>query len=152
MKPLTRDKTVGFAVRLAGRLAVARRSVAEWRHDPAARGARLDRFRSLVATVATGVANFCYKLGLIGGATRGDRRWSAQGSCSASWTRHDVCLERQLRLPTRFAMHSGPAAGVLLATILVPAAWVADGEASIVVPIAQMGFVVAAMFGVAFFN
>lgn len=57
-----------------------------------------------------------------------------------------------IRPPAGFAGHSGPAAIVLIAAFLFMLHSLKHGDASVVVPIAQMGFVVAAVLGVVCFN
>jgi uncharacterized membrane protein len=49
-------------------------------------------------------------------------------------------------------MHSAAAASVLIAAFLFLLHGMRHGQASIIVPITQMGFGIAAMLGVIFFN
>lgn len=149
-EPLTAHKLAGFVLALAagwfllgggwhrdgGDLAAARRAL----------------IQVLIATLAVGAANFFYKLGVIGGATP-ETMLVAQALVFCSLVTVTTCARnRAIRLPRNFVWHSGPAAAVLLAASLFLLHGLKHGEASIIVPIAQMGFVVAAVVGVAFFG
>lgn len=106
----------------------------------------------LLATAATGAANFCYKLGLIAGATP-ETLLAAQALVfSGLLTLMTFLASGTIRPPAGFARHSGPAALVLLAAFLFLLHGLEQGDASIVVPIAQMGFVIAALLGALFFG
>jgi drug/metabolite transporter (DMT)-like permease len=105
-----------------------------------------------VATLATGAANFCYKLGLIGGATP-ETLLAAQAIVfSFLLTAMTYLMMGAIRLPRGVVRHSGPAAIVLIAAFLFLLHGLKHGDASVVVPIAQMGFVVAAVLGVVVFG
>ena len=56
--------------------------------------------------------------------------------------------DRKLRAPPTTFKYSAPAAIVLLGATICLLRSVAGGEASVLVPIAQMGFVVAALLGI----
>ena len=148
-EPLTVPKLLGFALALAtGWLLLggpAQRDV-----DSAA--ARRSLIQALVATVALGVANFCYKLGLIGGATPETLLAVQAAVFTGLATATTALVNRRLRPPKRFWKHSGPAALVLVAAFLFLLHGLKTGQASVVVPISQMGFVVAAVLGVIVFR
>jgi uncharacterized membrane protein len=149
-EPLTVRKIIGFLLALwAGWLLLG----GPLHRDGAGRGAAL---RSLVqvfvATVATGAANFCLKLGLLGGATP-ETMLAAQAVVFTSLvTATTYAMNGSIRPQAGFAAHSGPAAVVLVAAFLFLLHSLKSGDASVVVPIAQMGFVVAAVLGVVCFN
>jgi transporter family protein len=106
----------------------------------------------LVATLATGVANFCYKLGLIGGATPETLLAAQAVVFSGLLTAMTYWMTGAIRLPRGVVRHSGPAAIILIAAFLFLLHGLKHGDASVVVPITQMGFVVAAVLGVVFFG
>ncbi len=118
--------------------------------DPAA------AYRSLaqviVATVAMGAANFCHKLGLVGGATP-ETLLAAQAIvfCGLA-TVMNYAMNGTVRMSASVAIHSGAAAFVLMGAFLCLLHGMRHGDASVVVPIAQMGFGVAAVLGVVFFK
>jgi drug/metabolite transporter (DMT)-like permease len=146
---LTVPKGLGFLLALAtGWLLLggpARRDV-----DPAA--ARRSLIQALVATVALGTANFCYKLGLMGGATPETMLAVQAVVFTGLATAATALVHGRIRPPRGFAWHSGPAALVLVAAFLFLLHGLKTGQASVVVPISQMGFVVAAVLGVIVFK
>jgi uncharacterized membrane protein len=108
--------------------------------------------QALVATVAMGVANFCYKLGLVYRATP-ETMLVAQAIVFTSLaTAMTGATQRSLRPPRGVAPYSAAAAFVLLFAFLFLLHGLRHGDASVVVPIAQMGFGIAAVLGVVFFK
>ena len=103
--------------------------------------------RVLVATLAVGVASFTYKLGLRAGASPVSLV-AAQGLVAVTLaTAFSARLDRGVR-PSRTALLHAPVAAVLLVTaFILLAKGLQGGEASVIVPIAQMGFVVTALLG-----
>jgi drug/metabolite transporter (DMT)-like permease len=106
--------------------------------------------RVLVATVAVGIASFTYKLGLREGA-RPIALVVVQGGVAITLaTAFAAWIDRGIR-PSRAAWKHAPIAAVLLVVAFTfLAKGLEAGEASVVVPIAQMGFVVTALLGFAF--
>jgi drug/metabolite transporter (DMT)-like permease len=106
--------------------------------------------RVLVATVAVGFASFTYKLGLRQGAVP-ISLVVTQGTVAMTLsTAFAVHIDHKIR-PSRTALVHAPVSAVLLVvafTLLVKG--LERGEASVVVPIAQMGFVVTALLGFIF--
>jgi len=106
--------------------------------------------RVLIATVAVGFAAFTYKLGLRQGAVP-IALVVAQGAVALTLsTAFTAYLDRSIR-PSRPALVHAPVSAVLLVvafTLLAKA--LERGEVSVVVPIAQMGFVVTALLGFVF--
>lgn len=149
-EPMTARKLAGFILALAaGWLLLG----GAWHRGDGDRAtARRALIQVLIATLAVGAANFFYKLGVVGGATP-ETMLVAQALVFCSLVTATTCWSnRAIRPPRGFARHSGPAAAVLLAASLFLLHGLKHGEASIIVPIAQMGFVVAAVIGVAVFG
>jgi len=145
-EPLTAPKIAGLAlVCVAVWLLLA---------APARDGARVRTVSSLarvlVATAAVGVASFTYKLGLREGA-RPIALVVVQGGVAITLaTAFAAWIDRGIR-PSRAAWKHAPVAAVLLVVAFTfLAKGLEAGEASVVVPIAQMGFVVTALLGFLF--
>lgn len=149
-EPLTAAKLIGFGLSFAAGwllLAAPQKGQAV---DPAA--ARRSFLRVIGATIATGAGAFCHKLGLVAGAAP-ESLLSAQAIAFCSTvTVMTYMATGGIRPPAGFIRHSGPAAIVLIAAFLFLLYGLKGGEASVVVPIAQMGFVVAAVLGGALFH
>lgn len=105
-----------------------------------------------IATVALGAGNFCHKMGLHFGATP-ETGVAAQASVFCGLvTLITLTRDKGYRLPPATWKHSIPAALVLLGAFLLLLHALAVGPASVLVPIAQMGFIVTAALGVAVFG
>jgi drug/metabolite transporter (DMT)-like permease len=106
--------------------------------------------RVLVATIAVGFASFAYKLGLREGAAP-IALVVAQGSVAVTLaTAFAAYTDGGIR-PSRPALQHGPiTAALLVGAFTLLAKGLERGEASVVVPIAQMGFVVTALLGFIF--
>jgi drug/metabolite transporter (DMT)-like permease len=142
---LTPAKLVGLALALlAAWLLLAAPDPGSRRADPESRESLA---RVLVATLAVGVASFTYKLGLRAGAAP-VALVVAQGAVAVTLaTAFAARLDRGVR-PSRAALAHAPVAAVLLvAAFILLAKGLQLGEASVIVPIAQMGFVVTALLG-----
>ena len=113
----------------------------------ARRESRSSFVRVLVATVAVGFLSFTYKLGLRAGATP-IALVVTQGFVALTLaTGFTAYVDRRIR-PSRAAWSHAPIAAVLLVTAFIfLAKGLQSGEASVVVPVAQMGFVVTALLG-----
>jgi drug/metabolite transporter (DMT)-like permease len=149
-EPLTAAKLAGFALSfVAGWLLLGAAATGAASQPAAPRGSFV---RVLIATVMTGAGAFCHKLGLVGGATP-ESLLTAQALvfCSAV-TVMAYAMTGKVGLPPGSFVHCGPAAAVLVGAFLFMLYGLKGGEASVVVPIAQMGFVVAAVLGIAFFR
>jgi len=142
-EPLTAPKLAGLALVLLAVWLLLREPAGTYR----TRENRASLVRVLVATLAVGVASFTYKLGLRGGATP-IALVVAQGAVAVTLsTGFAACLDRRIR-PAPVAWRYAPlAAALLVVAFLFLAKGLASGEASVVVPIAQMGFVVTALLG-----
>lgn len=101
----------------------------------------------LVATVAVGILSFIYKVGLRNGAAPialvVTQAWVAVTVATA----FTAYVDRRIR-PSRAAWRYAPITAVLLVTAFIfLAKGLQSGEASVIVPVAQMGFVVTALLG-----
>lgn len=144
-EPVTAAKIAGLALALlAVWLLLASPGRGTRGADPESRESLL---RVLVATVAVGVASFTYKLGLLAGAAP-IALVVTQGAVAVTLsTAFAARLDRGIR-PSRAALRHAPIAAVLLVVAFVfLAKGLQGGEASVIVPIAQMGFVVTALLG-----
>jgi drug/metabolite transporter (DMT)-like permease len=109
------------------------------------RGASL--VRVLVATVAVGLASFAYKLGLRQGAVP-IALVVSQGCVAVTLsTGFTAYVEREIR-PSRVALRHAPvSAALLVVAFILLAKGLELGEASVIAPVAQMGFAVTALLG-----
>lgn len=142
-EPLTAPKLAGLALVV----------VAVWLllKEPAgnnrSRENRASLARVLVATFAVGIASFTYKLGLRGGAAP-IALVVAQGAVAVTLsTVFATFLDRRIRPAPVAWRHAPLAAALLVVAFTFLAKGLETGEASVVVPIAQMGFVVTALLG-----
>lgn len=145
-EPLTLRKTTGLVLALAAtRLLIEK--------EQSAGGSGALRTRSLVqigvATLAFGAANFFHTVGLRHGAVP-ETLVMAQAAVFMPLASIVVFLkDGRLAPPPRTLRFSAPAAILqLVATVMLVRA-IALGQASVLVPIAQMGLVVAAVLGIA---
>lgn len=149
-EPASGLKLGGFALAVAAGWLLLGGPAAERGSDEGAM--RRPLARVLLATVAAGAANFCYKLGLVGGALPETILATQAVVFTGLVTATTWAVNGSIRPPRGFAQHSVPAAAALFAAFLFMLHGLARGEASIVVPIAQMGFVIAAILGVILFR
>lgn len=147
-EPLTVFKVAGLALALlAVWLLLASPDSAKRSPDP---HSRASLSRVLLATVAVGVASFTYKLGLLAGAVPIALVVTQGGVAVTLATAFAARLDHGVR-PTRAVLSHAPVAAVLLvAAFIFLAQGLQGGEASVIVPIAQMGFVVTALLGFVF--
>jgi drug/metabolite transporter (DMT)-like permease len=110
------------------------------------------RHRSLVlvavATLAFGTSNFFHTMGLRHGAPPETLAVAQAALFMPLATVVVYVVDRKLRSPPVTFKYSAPAAIVLLGATISLLRSVAEGQASVLVPIAQMGFVVAALLGI----
>lgn len=142
---LTAPKIAGLALAFLAvwlLLAAPARGGDEARREDSASLARV-----LVATVAVGLASFAYKLGLRQGAAP-IALVVSQGAVAVTLsTSFTAYVEHEIR-PSRVALRYAPVSAVLLVVAFILLAKGLElGEASVVVPVAQMGFVVTALLG-----
>jgi drug/metabolite transporter (DMT)-like permease len=114
------------------------------------RESRSSLARVLVAAAAVGAANFIYKLGLLAGSTPASLVVAQSAVVVTLATAFAGAVDGGIR-PSRAALRHAPVAAIVLAcafSLLVES--LARGEASVVVPIGQMGFVVTSLLGFLF--
>ncbi len=145
-EPLTAYKSAGIGLALvAAWLLLGAPAASEARHESRASLARV-----LAATVAVGIGNFIYKLGLQSGATPAALVVTQAAVVVTLATLFAAALDRGIR-PERPALRHAPVAAIVLACAFIfLVESIARGEASIVVPVGQMGFVVTGLLGVLF--
>ena len=117
---------------------------------PAAGAARSALARALVAMAAMGVANFLYKVGAASGGTpatfiAGQALVFAPLATAFVWR-----AEGGIRPPRSGWRYAATAAALFLVALVMLFESLARGQASVLVPITQMGFVVTAAIGVIF--
>ena len=110
------------------------------------RGAALARV--LIAMGAMGVANFLYKLGAGAGGVpaafiAGQAAVFLPLATAYAWGR-----DRSLRMPATAWAHGATTAVLFLCGLILLFKSLERGEASVLVPVSQMGFVVTAAYGV----
>ena len=144
-EPLTPSKVAGLVLAL----------VAAWLLLGGSRGGpasarppdRASLARVLVATGAVAIAYLLYKVGLRAGATPASLLTVQALVVVALSTGLVIVVDRRIR-PTRpMLRHAATAALVLAAAFVLLLEGLARGQASVLVPIAQMGFVVTAIAG-----
>ncbi|HUC61795.1 MAG TPA: DMT family transporter [Alphaproteobacteria bacterium] len=102
-----------------------------------------------IATGALGIANFIYKIGLAAGSTPASMIVAQASVFIVLSTGIAFSLDKRLR-PVRIAWrYAGPAALLLLSAFLLTLEGLARGQASVIVPVTQMGFVVTVALGCA---
>jgi uncharacterized membrane protein len=108
--------------------------------------------RVLVATVAMAFTNFFYKVGLQQGALP-ETMVAAQAWMFCSLATISVLLrERRLQISRRAWPYAALAALALFGAFVLLMHALVRGPASVLVPVAQMSFVITALFGAAMFG
>lgn len=147
-EPLTPSKIAGIALALAAVWLLLGAPVAE---DTAGRReSRSSLVRVLVATAAVGIGNVVYKFGLRAGATPASLIVAQAVVVVALSTAFVGAVDHRIR-PAGAALRYAPVAAVVLAfafAFMVES--LARGDASVMVPIAQMGFGATAVLGFLF--
>jgi drug/metabolite transporter (DMT)-like permease len=101
-----------------------------------------------IATLAFGTSNFFHTMGLRHGALPETLAVAQAALFMPLATVVVYVVDRKLRPRSVTFKYSAPAAIVLLGATISLLRSVAEGQASVLVPIAQMGFVVAALLGI----
>ena len=145
-EPLTAPKLAGIALALAAAWLLVGTPSPSGGHAET----RSALAQVLVATIAVGIGNFVYSLGLRAGATPSSLIVAQASLVCPLATLLAALRDRGIR-PSSAALRTAPFAGatLALASIFMVEA-VARSESSIAVPIAQMGFVVTAVLGFVF--
>lgn len=114
------------------------------------RAMRVALVRVLVATVAVGIANLLYKVGLRAGGTPAGLLVVQAVMVISLATIMVAFLDRGVRFRGVEFRYATMTAMLLACGFVLLMESLARGEASVLVPVAQMGFVVAAVVGFAF--
>jgi transporter family protein len=112
--------------------------------------ARAPLVRSLVAMAAMGVANFLYKVGAVAGSAPAVFIAGQALVFMPLATAFAYKVDGRIRPPSRAWRYGATTAALFLAALVMLFESLARGEASVLVPITQMGFVVTAAVGVLF--
>jgi len=146
-EPLGARKLAGIALALAAvwLLLAAPAATDTGRHET-----RSSLVRVLVATAAIGVGNFIYKFGLRAGATPASLIVAQACVVVSSSTTLTRIVDGRIR-PSRAVLRYAPLAGVAIAlAFCMMVESLARGEASVMVPVAQMGFFATSLIGFLF--
>jgi drug/metabolite transporter (DMT)-like permease len=104
----------------------------------------------ILATVAMGIVSFIYKLGAIAGGSPATILTGQASVFLPLATLFALARDRGFRPPPGAWRHAAAAAALLLIGLVMLLAGLARGEASVLVPVAQMSFVVTAGLGFIF--
>jgi drug/metabolite transporter (DMT)-like permease len=151
-EPLTPYKVAGIALALAAVWLLLGAPAAGDAADDVVgrRESRSSLARVLVATVSVGAGNFIYSFGLRAGATPASLIVAQAAVVVTLATVFAGAVDRGIR-PSRAVLRYAPRAAIVLAfAFACMVEGMARAQASVVVPIAQMGFVVTALLGFLF--
>ncbi len=140
-EPLTPHKIAGIAFALAAAWLLLGGGAGP-KHASAA-----SILRVLLAAAAVGIANFLHMLGLRAGATPASLVFAQACVFVSLATLFSGIVDRGIRPEAMARRYAAPAALSLAAAFILMLAAMARSQASIAVPIAQMGFVVTALLG-----
>jgi drug/metabolite transporter (DMT)-like permease len=112
-------------------------------------GRRRSLLQALLATVAFGAGNFCHKLGLSHGVAPLTMLVAQISVFATLSVASCVAIDRGFKFPLSSQWRTGVyIAAVMFVAFMCMLRGFATGEASIVAPIAQMGFIVTATLGI----
>ena len=146
-EPLTPAKIAGLVLALA---AVWLLLGGQGGDRAARRANRSSLMQVLIATIAIGVANVLYKFGIRAGATAATLLVAQAGMFVPLSTGFAAFVDRGIRPPRSTWRYAGATAFLLACGFVLLVESLAFGQASVLVPIAQMGFVVTAALGIIF--
>lgn len=106
--------------------------------------------RVLIATVSVGIANLIYKVGLLSGANPATLLVAQACVVITMGTLNTLRIDGALTFGKSAALHASVTAVLLTAAFIFLFEGLARGQASVLVPVAQMGFVVTALAGFIF--
>jgi drug/metabolite transporter (DMT)-like permease len=145
-EPLTASKIAGLALSLlAAWLLLGAENNAERTPNEAERRSLV---QVVIATLAFGTSNFFHTVGLRHGAVPETLAVAQAALFMPVATVAVYFADRTLRAPPATFRYGAAAALTLLGATIFLLRGVADGQASVLVPIAQMGFIIAALLGV----
>ena len=148
-EPLTPPKLIGLAFALAAVWLLLGEPAGA---APVSKSSRASLVRVLVATVAMGITNFLYKLGIQHGASPGTVLAAQAFVFMPLATLVVFATDRSIRPPPGTWLTAPFAALVLVVAFVLLLYGLARGPASTLVPVAQMGFVVTAVIGALIFR
>lgn len=143
-EPLTAFKASGIALALAATWLLLAEKGGKQKESASSLA------RVLVATVAVGIGNFLYSLGLRAGATPASIIILQAVVVVSLATLLVYKVDRRIRPSGPVVSHAPRASIVLALAFVFMVEAMGRGQASVAVPIAQMGFVVTALLGFAF--
>ena len=143
-EPMTGYRLVGLVLALA---AVWLLLGADTGALPKTAAARRSLAQAVIAMVAMGVANFVYKVGAQTGGSPASFLAGQAATFLPLATAFSWRADRALRTTRAAWVHAGTAAALFLVALVMLFESLARGEASVLVPISQMGFVVTAVVG-----
>ena len=145
-EPLTPSKIAGLSLALlATWLLMGAGAMADRTPNDARRRSLV---QVAVATIAFGASNFFHTVGLRHGAVPETLAVAQAALFMPLATAVVYFADRNLRPPPVTFKYAAAAAAVLLGATIFLLRGVAGGQASVLVPIAQMGFIVAALLGI----
>jgi drug/metabolite transporter (DMT)-like permease len=145
-EPLTASKIAGLALSLlAAWLLLGAGDNAEGTPNEAG---RCSLVQVVIATLAFGTSNFFHTVGLRYGAVPETLAVAQAALFMPIATVVVYCADRTPRAPPVTFIYGAAAAIMLLGATIFLLRGVADGQASVLVPIAQMGFIIAALLGI----
>jgi drug/metabolite transporter (DMT)-like permease len=106
--------------------------------------------RVLIATACVGIANLIYKVGLLSSATPATLLVAQALVVIVMGTLNTLRIDSQITFGRSAALHASVTAVLLTAAFIFLFEGLARGQASVLVPVAQMGFVVTALVGFLF--
>ena len=141
-EPLTPLKLAGLALAL----------IATWLllggSAPAQHPSRKSLAQVLVAMLSLGIANFLYKVGLLGGASPASLLVAQAVVFISLATGSAYLIDHGLKPHRAEVPSAATAAALLVFAFILLIEGLARGQASVLVPVAQMGFVVTSALGV----
>jgi drug/metabolite transporter (DMT)-like permease len=145
-EPLTASKMAGLALSLlAAWLLLGAGDNAERTPNKARRSSLV---QVVIATLAFGTSNFFHTVGLRHGAVPETLAVAQAALFMPIATVVVYFTDRTPRVPPVTFRYGAAAAIMLLGATIFLLRGVADGQASVLVPIAQMGFIIAALLGI----
>jgi len=147
-EPLTAFKLAGLALALAAVWLLL--GGAGTGATPASRTTGSSLLRVLIATLALGIANFIYKIGVHAGATPATLLVAQAGVFISLATGFSCAIDRGIKPSVSTWSHAATAAILFVFGFVFLLESLTRGQASVLVPIAQMGFVVTAALGIVF--
>jgi drug/metabolite transporter (DMT)-like permease len=147
-EPLTAFKLAGLAFALIAVWLLL--GGADAGATPRTRATQSSLMRVLIATLALGIANFIYKIGVRDGASPATLLVAQAGVFISLATTVAWVVDRSIKPPAAAWPYAASAAILLVLAFLLLLESLSRGEASVLVPIAQMSFVVTALFGIMF--